>query len=205
MEWLVFLQRFLARPATVGSLAPSSRFLVDRMLTPITWDRCRAVAELGAGTGTITHWIRQRLSPGAQFLVFERDPVFRSRLAERWRDLPLYGDAFNLRRVMAERGLQHLDAIVSSLPFSLIPAAARITLLDEIRAAIAPGGVFVAFQYSPHLFLDLQRRFRTVALSLTLCNLPPAFVYVCKHGRDSDLPVVQSAGAPTAAGRSARL
>ena len=49
-----YLRRFVAAPAQIGSVAPSSPFLTRAMLRGIDWSRMRTIVELGAGTGVFT-------------------------------------------------------------------------------------------------------------------------------------------------------
>lgn len=180
MEQLLFLRRFLAAPLQVGSITPSSRWLVERMLDPVPWERCQVIAELGAGTGRITAELVLRARPGTRLLVFERDPVFRRGVAGRFPQVKVYRNARALPAAVATQRLGHVDAVLSGLPFTLLPPAQRERILDGVLRSLAPGGLFIAFQYSPHLWLPLRRRFRTVRLSFVWRNLPPAVVYVCE-------------------------
>jgi len=61
-ETLLFAKNFLQHPKMLGSLIPSSRFLVDRPLGKIDWARARTIVEYGPGVGTITAPILGRMS-----------------------------------------------------------------------------------------------------------------------------------------------
>src|SRR5262249_43345723 len=65
-ETLLFARNFLQHPKMLGSLVPSSRFLIDRLLNKIDWKRARTLVEYGPGVGTITSHILQRMSPEAR-------------------------------------------------------------------------------------------------------------------------------------------
>jgi phospholipid N-methyltransferase len=149
------------------------------MVSPVDWQQCRAVAELGAGTGRITEVVLRRLAPGARLLLFERDPAFRVQLQERFPGLPVFAEAGALPQAMAADGLDSLDAIICGLPLSILPADRRGLILAKARAALRQGGSFVAFQYTPYVKTELEGLFRQVAVSFVLRNLPPAFVYTC--------------------------
>ena len=51
---LLFAQNFLKHPKMIGSLIPSSRRLIDRLLGKVDWNRARVIVEYGPGVGTIT-------------------------------------------------------------------------------------------------------------------------------------------------------
>ena len=49
-----FLRGFLKNPVMVGSVIPSSRVLIDKMLDPVDWANTRLFVEYGPGVGTFT-------------------------------------------------------------------------------------------------------------------------------------------------------
>jgi phospholipid N-methyltransferase len=40
---------FLRNPVMVGSIIPSSRFTINKMLSRVNWDECRVFVEYGPG------------------------------------------------------------------------------------------------------------------------------------------------------------
>ncbi|TGV31197.1 phospholipid methyltransferase, partial [Mesorhizobium sp. M00.F.Ca.ET.186.01.1.1] len=92
-------------------------------------------------------------------------------------------DAVDLTRVLADAGLGKADCIVSGLPFANFPQELRDQIMAEVYAALKPGGVFVAFQYSLQMKKQLSTVFENVTVKLVPLNLPPAFVYVCRKER----------------------
>src|SRR5690349_6106132 len=75
-ETLLFAKNFIQHPLMLGSLIPSSRFLIDRLLSKVDWDRARTIVEYGPGVGTITAHILARMSPDARLVVFEMNNDF---------------------------------------------------------------------------------------------------------------------------------
>ena len=55
----------------LGSLIPSSRFLVNDVLNQVDWDKARVIVEYGPGVGTITQEILKRMRPDAVLLALE--------------------------------------------------------------------------------------------------------------------------------------
>jgi phospholipid N-methyltransferase len=72
------------------------------------------------------------------------------------------------------------DVVVSSLPFSTLPAPVRQNLLDAAREALAPGGVFLVLQYSKTVLPELERRFPRIRRRFSPLNVPPALLFACE-------------------------
>src|SRR5690349_5389013 len=64
-EWWNFLRGFLRGPRTVGSVAPSSSYLVRAMLETADVEHRQMLAEFGPGTGVFTTEIVRRMHPDA--------------------------------------------------------------------------------------------------------------------------------------------
>lgn len=179
MDQLLFMRRFLSSPARVGSLFPSSRRLARRVAAALPAEGCSALAEFGPGTGRITEEMLRRLPAGSRLLLFEADPGFRRHLGQRFPGLPVYADARHLRVALAEQGLRQIPAVVSGIPFAVLPADARTEILSQVRDCLAPGGVFVAYQYTPNLYLHARQYFARIELQMVFWNLPPAVILRC--------------------------
>jgi phospholipid N-methyltransferase len=180
-DMIVFLKRFLSAPGRVGSVAPSSRFLCREMIKQIPWHKVRTIVELGPGTGVFTGAILRKKRADATFMVIERDPDFRKLLQSRFPGILIKNEALQLNNYLAEMSMDRVDVIISGLPFAVFPAEIRSAILDEIVKALAPGGLFITFQYSLQLHSELQQRFSTVDVSFTALNIPPAFIYQCRN------------------------
>lgn len=177
---LTFFMKFIEFPAQVGSITPSSRFLAEKMLDPIDWEKVQAVAELGAGTGAFTKHMHARKSPNCKVAVFEKDDEMRDQLYTLYPDLKYFGDALKLSEKVQSMGIGSLDAVISGLPFALFEEFHRERIIDEVIRSLKPNGTFVAFQYSLQMKNLLLSRFSHVDISFVPLNLPPAFVYVCR-------------------------
>jgi len=60
----------------LGSIIPSSRFLVNQVLDPIDWDAAQVIVEYGPGVGTFTAEILRRMHSDATLLVIETNRDF---------------------------------------------------------------------------------------------------------------------------------
>lgn len=182
--WWTFIKGFLRAPRSVGSVAPSSRFLVNAMLDEAAVEAADVVVEFGPGTGVFTDEILRRLKPTARLLIFEVNPGFvaalRARITDPRAEL-IAESAAELALHLRRRGLPAADCIVSGLPFTSLPRALTNTILTTTYAALRPGGVFVTYQYTPVLRKLLAGHFDTCRITrVVLRNLPPALVFVCR-------------------------
>ena len=87
-ERMQFLRSFLAHPRQVGAVLPTSRRAVGDMLDMADVPAAKLVVELGAGTGSHTGPILERLAPNARLFAFEIDPDLAGILRQRYDDDP---------------------------------------------------------------------------------------------------------------------
>ena len=180
MDRILFLKRFIDEPKKIGSLTPSSRFLVSKMLDDLPWKNFSHVAELGAGTGTFTAQIVKRKSPACKLLVVEQDFAMRQLLEEKYPQASFESYAENLCVAVRRENFVPLDCVVSSLPFANMGESLRRQIIENVYRALKPNGIFVAFQYSLQMKSLLNEYFSDVKIDFALLNFPPAFVYFCR-------------------------
>ena len=192
VDHLIFLGRFLRSPRTVGAIAPSSRFLADRMVAGLSFEAGTTVVELGPGTGAFTRAISERLPAGGRYLGIERDQVFVGILRRRWPELDYVCDSVeHLERIARTKGILPIDHIVSGLPFATLPAVVTRPVLDAVHSTLRPGGTFTTFQYVHAYPMPAARLFRRqmaerfgprAAREAVYRNIPPAFVLTWRKG-----------------------
>jgi phospholipid N-methyltransferase len=73
---------------------------------------------------------------------------------------------------------QGADAIISGIPFSLIPADEREAIVSQTRQALRPGGCFIAYQNSRLLVPLIRRHFDSVTTVFEPRNLFPYFIMI---------------------------
>src|SRR6478735_6136041 len=119
-----FLRGFLKHPVMVGSVIPSSRILIDRMLRPVDWSRTRLFVEYGPGVGTFTRPILERLGPDAMLIAIDTNPDFIDYLngdIDDDRFIAVHGSAADVEKIIESHGFDHADYVLSGLPFSTLP------------------------------------------------------------------------------------
>lgn len=178
-EKAYFLHKFLKSPRTIGSITPSSIYLVRAVIKPIDWGTIRSIVELGAGTGVFTEYIQRLKNPNCKAVIFEQDIELVNRLMQLYPRLDYHYNAEDVYSAVQRLGLTEVDCILSGLPFANFPQPLRDRILDGVVGSLKPGGLFIAFQYSLQMRNQLVKRFKRIDLCFVPLNIPPAFVYYC--------------------------
>lgn len=181
-ERLLFAKNFLQHPNMLGSLIPSSRFLVDRLLGKINWELARTIVEYGPGVGTITGSILERMHRQARLVVFEMNEDFVEYLADNYRDPRLHvvhGSAERVHCELDRLKLNGADYIISGIPFTTMPVELRESIMRESRAALNPGGAVLVYQFTRAVLPCLQAHFNQIDQDFELRNILPARLFYC--------------------------
>jgi phospholipid N-methyltransferase len=181
-ELLLFARNFIRHPRMLGSIIPSSRFLINQVLEPVDWQRARVIVEYGPGIGSITAEILRRMRPEAHLVAIETNRDFVEFLRDALPDPRLHvvqDSAAEVDAVLKRLHLAPASYIVSGIPFSTMPEALRTDIVLKSRAALAPGGAFLVYQFSSRVLPDLQRTFRVVQRGFQPLNVLPAHLFVC--------------------------
>jgi len=178
----LFARNFFKYPSMLGSIVPSSRFLVKDLMSEIDWDRARVLVEFGPGVGTITREVLRRMRSDAVLVVIELNEEFVKYLGATIRDPRLrivHGSAAHVRRILTEQGLAPADCIISGLPYSLLPEELRKEIVAKSRQALKAEGSLLVFQFSPSVLPYLKSSFSSVKLGFQLLNILPARIFHC--------------------------
>jgi phospholipid N-methyltransferase len=155
------------------------------MLDLADFGEARTVVEFGAGTGVYTREILNRLRPDGRLLSFELDEDLASAVSARLADprMRVINDSAELATRYIEEYAEgeRADILVSSVPFTSLPAETRDGLLGAAREALKPGGRMLVLQYSNAVLSDLERFFGPVRRRISPVNLPPAFLFACDN------------------------
>lgn len=181
-QMLLFARNFLKHPVMLGSVIPSSRFLIHHILRQIDWKRARVIVEYGPGVGTITRHLLRRMAPDAKMIVLEMNGEFVDFLRSTNQDPRLHvyhRSAADVQEVLAELGLSNADYIISGIPFSTMPDEVRTSVLEATRAALLPDGSFLVYQFSRAVFPHLKRIFGRIRQEFEPLNILPAHLFYC--------------------------
>jgi len=178
-----FLKEFFKEKKTVGALAPSSKFLMRRMLKDIDFSKAKVIVELGPGNGVFTKGILDRMAPDAILFSFELNENFCNYIRKTIKDdrlVLLNQSAEHIGAALKEYNFHKTDYIISSLPLAVIPKEVKENVLIACTKYLDPDGLYVQFQYSLNAKKLLKETFKQVDIKFAPVNIPPAFVYTCK-------------------------
>ncbi|WP_019834240.1 class I SAM-dependent methyltransferase [Sphingomonas sp. PR090111-T3T-6A] len=173
----MFFRGFLKHPVMVGSIIPSSKTLINRMLEPVDWANTKLFVEYGPGVGTFTRPILERLAPDATLVAIDTNPDFCDYLKRSISDSRLQivnGSAADVEEILEELGFGKADYTISGLPFSTLPAGIGPAIAKATAAALKPGGSFLVYQFRPSVRNIIAPFFHRVDHAFEPINVPPA-------------------------------
>lgn len=179
---MIFARNFFKNPRMLGSVVPSSRFLVEQLLRDIKWDEARVIVEYGPGVGTISEEILKRMRSDATLIVFEVNDEFVDMLSRRFDDPRMrivHRSATEVMDVLREMGLGRADYVISGIPFSIMSVDNRLGVLRNTYEALHAGGSLLVYQFSSRVRSDLESIFGRVHQLFEPRNILPARVFHC--------------------------
>jgi phospholipid N-methyltransferase len=180
-----FLRGFLKNPVMVGSVIPSSKVLIDKMLGPVDWENTKLFVEYGPGVGTFTRPILKRLSADATLVTIDTNPDFTRFLKQSIDDprlIAVNGSAADVENILAERELGAADYVLSGLPFSTLPPGVGDDIAKATAKVIRPAGAFLVYQFSPKVRDFIEPHFAPIKRGFEWVNVPPAVLFWAYKG-----------------------
>jgi phospholipid N-methyltransferase len=178
--WGVFLKGFIEHPVMVGSIIPSSRYTIAKMLGPVKWDECRLFVEYGPGVGTFCRPVLERLRRDGQLIVIDTNPLFIDYLKATISDsrfAAVLGSAADVEEIVRAHGHDHADYVLSGLPFSTLPDKVGPAIAAATHRVLRPGGAFLVYQFSVRARDFMARHFRRIDSGFELRNVLPCKLY----------------------------
>lgn len=185
-----FLKEFVTKPQEIGAIVPSSPALARAVVKSIDWDPVEVVVEYGPGLGPITAEILKR-TEGKDFFVIELNAAYADHFSRTFPKVTLYRDSVaNVVAICADHGVDHVDCVVSGLPWANFSDSVQDELLDAMFEVLSEDGQFVTFAYMHGLALPSGRRFKEKLVKrfalverrgVVWRNTPPAVVYHCRR------------------------
>src|ERR1700712_4448151 len=105
----MFFRGFLKHPVMVGSIIPSSRTLINRMLARVDWANTKLFVEYGPGVGTFCRPILERMAPDAKLVTIDTNADFIRYLRHDITDsrfAAVHGSAADVRSIVADHGFE---------------------------------------------------------------------------------------------------
>jgi phospholipid N-methyltransferase len=201
-EYRTFFATAARNPAMLGAATPTSSAVAATVAQVVPTTGTPVVVELGPGTGSLSCGIQERLPQGARHVGIElnEDLVAHLRTHKPWLEV-VHGNAEELHKVLADLQIDRVDAVVSSIPWSLLPDDTQDHILGQVADALVPHGAFTALTYLTALYREGGKKFRRrlgatfdeVLTHTTWLNFPPALHYLCRRPLSVDKRVITSA------------
>lgn len=184
-ENIEFLQAFLKNPLKVGSIAPSSPELAQKMLDEISPDEENVVLELGVGTGAITKHLQKIVPTKESYFGIELDKDLVRLLRKNFPELKIVrGNACETFSIYQKSGFGKVGYIICCLPFVSMPNEIGEKILQEVDKFMEQGCVFRTFQYAHGYYFPsaiklrehMRNRYGKAKKSqMVVKNVPPAY------------------------------
>ena len=168
----------------LGSLIPSSRFLVNRLLDQVDWQRAGTIVEYGPGVGTFTGEILRRLRPEASLVAIDTNRDFARYLSRTLRDDRLHvieGSAADAQEGLRNRGLGRADYVISGIPYSTMNPELRAQILRNTHDLLQHDGAFLVYQFTRAVLPYLRQVFPHVQQEFEPRNIMPARLFYCRR------------------------
>lgn len=179
---LLFARNFFRHPRMLGSIIPSSRFLIRQLLQPVDWAAARVIVEYGPGVGNITAEILARMRPDALLVVIETNAEFVRFLRATFPDKRLLvaeGSAESVDEILRSQGHAQANYIISGIPLGTFSPELRERILRKTSSVLPPDGSFLVYQFTTRALPDLQRIFHYVKRQFEPLNVLPAHLFFC--------------------------
>ena len=178
--WGVFFEGFVKNPVMVGSIVPSSRFTIAKMLGPVDWDNTKLFVEYGPGVGTFCRPVLDRLRRDGMLIVIDTNPDFIDYLKHSITDsrfVAVNGSAADVEDIVRAHGHEKADYVLSGLPFSTLPDGVGPAIAAATHRVLRRGGAFLVYQFTPRAGDFMAQFFARIDKGLEWINVPPCFLF----------------------------
>ncbi|MDA2514071.1 methyltransferase [Bacillus cereus] len=183
MKHLSFLSQYITNPRNVGAVLPSSKFLAEKMMENINFEKAKYIVEYGPGTGVFTEKLLKKRNSNTTLILVENNREFYLMLKEKFKKennlFIVWGSAENIDEYLKIFSIPYADYIVSGLPFASLPQDVSDEILLTTTKILKKDGAFITFQYTKFKKKFLNQFFAKIDEKWVLRNVPPAFVFSC--------------------------
>lgn len=176
----------------IGSVTPTSRFGVKKILSKINFNKNLVVVEYGPGTGVITKALLAKMNKKSKLIALETNGAFYKILKKKIKDPRFYifhDSAENVATYLEKLDLDSADAIISGIPFSMLKPSVAKKIMEKTSAAINTKGKFLAYQFiSYRAVVKIAKRKKSISIYLPkyfdkvnkdreILNIPPLWIF----------------------------
>lgn len=183
----MFLLEYIKNPRYIGAIAPSGKYLANKMIDEIAFEKAKCIIEYGPGTGAFTEKILSRVNNNTIVILIEINKEFYDILKKLYghkKNVIILNESVeNIDRILKKYYISEVDYIVSGLPFASLPKSVSSSILKKTSDILKNKGAFITFQYSLLKLKLIHKYFHKVNYSKVLVNFPPAYVLMCEEGK----------------------
>lgn len=179
-QWGVFFRGFVEHPKMVGSIIPSSRFTIRKMLEPVDWENCKLFVEYGPGVGTFCFPVLERLPRDGAMIVIDTNPLYIDYLDRTISDSrfhAVHGSAEDVQKIVRSLGFEQADYVLSGLPFSTLPDGVGPAIAKATHEVLRIGGAFLVYQFSAKARDYMAPHFKRIEQGFEPLNVLPCQLF----------------------------
>ena len=183
MKNIQFIKESLKNIKEVGTVLPSSKFIVEKMVAPINFKKKLTILELGPGSGVITKKLLEKMSYDSQLICFETNKTFYQEL-KKINDnkmVLINKSAEKMKLHLDEFEIEKVDYIVSSVPLVSLSKETTNKILSVSVEILGKSGKLIQLQYTKLLDKKLKSYYNQIDIQFTPKYYLPAFIYTCHN------------------------
>lgn len=178
---MVFIKNVIKNYLTIWSLAPSSRYLYNKMTRDIDFSNDIHIVEFWPWNWVFSDKLLKQMWKNSKISIFEIDANFCNYLRNKYKHesrVKIYEiSACQTKNFFEENSI---DYVISSLPLSFIEKNKVLDILEKTKLILKPNWKFIQYQYFLKNKKEIKKVFNNIKYNFTFLNFPPAFIYTCK-------------------------
>jgi phosphatidylethanolamine/phosphatidyl-N-methylethanolamine N-methyltransferase len=193
-NFFLLWKQVLRDPKSLGTVAPSSKFLGQCLVESAELEPGQRIMEIGAGTGPLTKWILPKVDPNS-FVILEPNQELAAVIRERFNGVTVWEEKVqDLETICSENEWGEVDRVLSSLPWSLFSEEELESGVQAISSILNKDGRVLTLVYSHAQYFQtsikleklFNKFFTTVYRSKTIWrNVPPGYWLVAEKPKKS--------------------
>ena len=186
----MFVLEYIRNPKIIGAIAPSSKYLANKMINSIDFKNTKCIVEFGPGTGIFSEKILSRVKEDTTVVLVEINNEFYNILKETYvhkKNVIIINDsAENIDIILEKYNIERVDYVLSGLPFTSLPGEVSRTILAKTANILKGKGGFITFQYSLFKLNFFKEYFCDIKYKKEIRNFPPAYILNCRGERNEE-------------------
>lgn len=183
-----FIKQAIKNYSQIWAVFPSSWFLAKKMVKNHQIQNSKTIVELWAWTWIFTKNIFDLLEnlneqDKKSIFIIEKDIELYKTISKKFpqQKQNIYNDdMLNLKEIIAKKWLNHIDLIISWIPFRSLPKEIFTDMMEKVLPEIiSKETVFIQFSYIKSTKKMFEKYFENVEIDTCLLNIPSAFIFTC--------------------------